>query len=169
MRAGGQNVCFPGVRSERLIRGVRAGAIGAAAGAGALVGFGLRQGMPARPFNALAVLLVGDRARGIWEFDVTASTLGVVLLFATCIAIGTVVSLVLDRRAAPEEAFVMRRSRLAAFAVALIVLALALYLIVRHVPDVVGARPGSALAPGQAVVAIVLVSTAIASGMRLAR
>lgn len=163
------NVCFPGVRSERLLRGVRAGAIGTAAGAGALVGFGLRQGMPARPFNALAVLLVGDRARGVWGFDVTASTLGVVLLFATCVAIGTGLSLVIDHRASGEGGFLARHSRLTAFAAALALLAVALLLIVRHAPDIVGPPPGSALALGQGVVAIVLVSTAIASGMRLAR
>ena len=151
------------------MRGVRAGAVGAAAGCGALVGFGLRQGMPARPFNALAALLLGDRALGIWGFDVMASTLGAVLLFATCVAIGIGLSTLFDVRDGDGERFWRRHARLTTFGVALALLAIVLFLIVRNAPDVVGPPPGSALALGQGVVAIILVSTAIASGMRLAR
>lgn len=151
------------------MRGVRAGATGAAAGWGALIGFGLRQGMPARPFNALAALVLGERARGVWGFDVTASTLGAMLLFATCVAIGIALSALLDVGEGHEETFWRRHARLTAFALALALLAAVLVLIVRHAPDVIGPPPGSALAFGQGVVAIILVSMAIASGMRLAR
>jgi hypothetical protein len=125
--------------------------------------------MPARPFNALSALLLGDRALGIWGFDVTASTLGVVLLFATCAAIGIALSTIVDSREEHSERFWRRHTRLTTFAAALALLAVALFLIVRHAPDVVGPPPGSALALGQGVIAIILVSTAIASGMRLAR
>lgn len=67
------------MKSLTLRRGLIVGAIASAATAGTLTGFGIRLGTPARPFNAVARLLLGDRAEGIWGFDSTVTLTGVLL------------------------------------------------------------------------------------------
>ena len=154
------------VLNTRLIRGVRAGIVGAAAATGALLAFGLRQGMPARPFNALAALLLGDGARSVWGFDLRVSGLGITLLLAGCVIASLILSVVVDamtaRSARPHVGITM-------FGLALLIGLIGVALVARHAPDFVGPRPNGAMTISQAVVVTVLISAGFASGMRLAR
>jgi hypothetical protein len=76
------------VHFSRIRTGLAVGAIAAAATAGALAGFGVRQGTPARPFNVLASILAGDRAAGTWGFDPVATPLGAALHGIIVVAYG---------------------------------------------------------------------------------
>lgn len=154
------------VLNTRFIRGARAGVVGAAAATGALLAFGLRQGMPARPFNAVAALLLGTGARNVWGFDLRVSTTGVLLLLAGCIIASLILSVAVDamtaRSAQPRVAVTM-------FGIALVVGLIGVALVARHAPDFVGPQPIGAMTISQAVVVTVLISAGFASGMRLAR
>ena len=77
--------------------GFSAGIVAAAATTGALLGFGLRQGMPARAFNVAASLVLGDAAAGSWGFHRLATPLGVVLHVAGVLALGIVAALIATR------------------------------------------------------------------------
>lgn len=57
------------MRPFRTAHGIATGLIAAAATGGALVGFGLRFGTPARPFNALAGYILGPATLAIWQFS----------------------------------------------------------------------------------------------------
>ena len=152
--------------NTRFIRGARAGVVGAAAATGALLAFGLRQGMPARPFNAVAAFLLGTGARSVWGFDVRVSTTGVLLLLAGCVIASLILSVAVDamtaRSAQPRAAITM-------FGIALLVGLIGVALVARHAPDFVGPQPSGAMTISQAVVVTVLISAGFASGMRLAR
>ena len=154
------------VLNIRFIRGARAGVVGAAAATGALLAFGLRQGMPARPFNAVAALLLGNGARSVWGFDLRVSATGVVLLLAGCVIASLILSVVVDamtaRLARPRVGITM-------FGFALFVGLSGVALVAHHAPDFVGPQPGGAMTISQAVVVTVLISAGFASGMRLAR
>jgi hypothetical protein len=154
------------VLNSRFIRGARAGVVGAAAATGALLAFGLRQGMPARPFNAVAALLLGTGARSVWGFDLRVSTTGVLLLLAGCVTASLILSVAVDamtaRSARPRVAITM-------FGIALLVGLIGVALVARHAPDFVGPQPIGAMTISQAVVVTVLISAGFASGMRLAR
>ena len=145
-----------------LRRGARGGVLAAAAASGALLGFGLRDGMTARPFNAFAALLLGNRARGIWTFDPSVSVVGTAVLIAGCVLAG----IVLGAIAAPLRT---RRPRLVAFAVALITAAAGLAILVVRAPDLVGVAPVGALSLGEGIVLAVVAAVGFASGMGLAR
>ena len=154
------------VLNTRFVRGARAGVVGAAAATGALLAFGLRQGMPARPFNAVAALLLGNGARSVWGFDPRVSATGVVLLLAGCVIASLILSVVVDamtaRLARPRVGITM-------FGFALFVGLSGVALVAHHAPDFVGPQPGGAMTISQAVVVTVLISAGFASGMRLAR
>lgn len=51
-----------------MVRSVGLGVVAASATAGALLRVGIRDGTPARPFNAIASVLVGARAAQTWGF-----------------------------------------------------------------------------------------------------
>lgn len=53
-----------------MAQGIATGLLAAAATGGALVGFGLRFGTPARPFNALAAYLLGPAMLAVWQFSI---------------------------------------------------------------------------------------------------
>lgn len=146
--------------------GARAGIVAASAGAGALIAFGLRQGLPARAFNAIGIVLLGDRARGVLGFDPLTSTAGALVFVAFCIATGVLLSLVVDavtRRTSGELRTVP------AFLLALLVMSCILAIVVRAAPDIVGLQPAAALSVTQGVVVTFLLSVGFVSGMRLAR
>ena len=148
--------------------GARGGAIAAAAVAGALVGFGLRGGLVARPFNAMAALLLGNRARGVWGFDAAVSLLGGVVLLLCCVVAGAALGAligVVARGARPGDA----RRRLAAFAVSLVTGAIVVAVMVAHAPDLIGPAPVGALSLGQGIVLVMVAAAAFTSGMGLAR
>ncbi|NUQ21914.1 MAG: hypothetical protein HOQ09_13270 [Gemmatimonadaceae bacterium] len=145
-----------------LREGARGGALAAASASGALLGFGLRKGTTARPFNAFAALLLGNRARGVWTFDPSVSFVGMAVLVGGCLLVG----IMLGAIAAPMRT---RRPRLVAFAVALITAAIGLAVLVARAPDLVGVAPVGALSLSQGIVLAVVASVGFASGIGLAR
>lgn len=149
-----------------LERGARAGAVAAAAVTGAMLGFGLRGGIPARPFNAAAALLIGNRARGVWGFVAGVSLLGELVVIASCVIAGALCAMLLQL--APGDARA-RHPRLLAFCLALAAAAITLFILVARAPDFVGAAPAGALSITQGAVLSMIISVAYASGMGIAR
>jgi hypothetical protein len=131
-----------------------------------MLGFGLRAGMAARPFNAAAVLLMGNRARGVWGFVTGVSVAGELVVVASCVLAGALCGAVLQL--APGASRV-RHPRLFAFSLAFAAAVLALFLLIAHAPDFVGASPAGALSISEGAVLSIIVSVAYASGMGLAR
>jgi len=131
-----------------------------------MLGFGLRAGMAARPFNAAAVLLMGNRARGVWGFVTGVSLVGEIVVIASCVAAGALFGAVLQF--APAESRV-RHPRLFAFSLALAAAVLTLLLLIARAPDFVGASPVGALSISEGVVLSLVASVGYASGMGLAR
>jgi hypothetical protein len=139
------------------MQGILAGAFASAAIAGALLGFGIQQGTPARPFNAVAILLLGDRAGGTWGFDPVVTLVGVFIQVALTVAWG----LLFARLAGKLHGV---RLAGAAFAVSGVALAVHVFVATRLVwADVPGV-----LAPGQVIAVHVVLGAALAVGMRLA-
>ncbi len=81
----------PRAGAHDTITGVAAGLVCAAASLGILLGLGRRSGTLLQPVNALAHLLIGARADGVWGFksDVTVMGVAVVLVVS---AVGGVAS-----------------------------------------------------------------------------
>ena len=144
-------------QQDTLTHGVLAGALGAAATAGALLGFGLRDGTPARPFNALAGVILGDRAGGIWGFHPVVTVTGVLVQVAVALGWGLLFAR-LTRG--------MRGMRLVAAAIVASVVALAVDAFLAG--RVLGVDVSGALAPAQIVAAHFVLGAALAVGMRLA-
>lgn len=148
--------------------GARGGAIAAAAVTGALVGFGLRGGLVARPFNAMAALLLGNRARGVWGFDAPVSLVGGIVLLLCCVLAGAALG-ALAGVLAPRASVRRARRRLVAFAVSLLTGAMVVAVMVARAPDLIGPAPVGALSLGQGIVLVMVAAVAFASGMGLAR
>jgi len=145
------------VRPTPLRRALVVGTIAASATAGALVGFGLRQGTPLRPFNAVARLLLGARADGVWGFDPIVTLIGVLLHVTVILAWGFLcVGLAGARRGAPAFA--------TAVGVTLAALAVDLFVIERGLH----AGLSGVLSPGQVVALHLVLLVALALGMRFA-
>jgi hypothetical protein len=140
-----------------LTQGILTGALAAAATAGALLGFGIQQGTPARPFNSLAGVLLGDRAGDIWGFHPVVTVLGLLVHLAVTFGWG-----VLFARLARG----MRGVRLAAAATAAALLALAVDVIV--VGRLIGVNVTDVLAPAQVIALHMVLGVALGVGMRLA-
>jgi hypothetical protein len=140
-----------------LTKGIVTGALAAAATAGALLGFGIQAGTPARPFNAVASLILGDRAAGTWGFHPVVTVVGV--LAHVALSFGW--ALLFARLAGG-----MRGLRLAA--AALIVTAAALVVDVVLATRIVGANVSDVLAPAQVIALHVVLGVALGVGMRLA-
>lgn len=152
--------------NPRVIRGMRAGVVGAAAAIGALLAFGLREGMPSRPFNAIAALVLGSQARSVWGFDLLVTATGVVLLLGGCVLTSLILTVAVDAMTARSA---RPRVGITTFALALTIGLIAVALVARHAPAFVGPQPIGAMTMSQAVVVTVLISAGFASGMRLAR
>jgi len=138
-------------------QGMLTGAVGTAATAGALLGFGLQQGTPARPFNALAGLILGDRASGIWGFHPVVTVAGLVVHVTVTLGWG-----LLFARLARGT----RGMRLAAAALAAAIVALAVDGLVAG--RLLGVDVSGALTPAQVVALHLVLGVALAVGMRLA-
>jgi len=134
-----------------------AGAVATAATGGALLGFGLRQGTPARPFNALAALVLGDRATGIWGFHSVVTVTGLLVHVAVTLGWGLLFA---------RLARGMRGTRLAASALLAALVALVVDGFVAG--RVLGVDVSGALAPAQVVAVHLVLGVALAVGMRLA-
>jgi LytS/YehU family sensor histidine kinase len=133
---------------------------------GALLGFGLRGGMAARPFNAAAIALLGDRARGVWGFVAPVSTTGELVIVVSCVIAGALCATVLQLLPVMNR---VRHPRLFAFVFALAAAVAMLLLLVARAPDFVAASPSGALTISEGIVLSLVVSVAYASGMGLAR
>jgi hypothetical protein len=131
-----------------------------------MLGFGLRGGIAARPFNAAAALVMGNRARGVWGFVAGVSLTGELVIIASCIAAGTLCAALLQL--VPDGTRI-RHPRLVAFSLALLAAAIALVALVANAPDFIGASPAGALSVTQGIVLSLVVSAGYSSGMGLAR
>jgi hypothetical protein len=140
-----------------LTQGILTGALAAAATAGALLGFGMQQGTPARPFNTVASLVLGDRADRIWGFHPVVTVVGVIVHLALTFGWG----LLFARLAGG-----MRGLRLAGAAVGIAATALAVDVFV--VTRLLGAHVSDVLAPAQVIALHVVLGVALGVGMRLA-
>lgn len=145
------------MRPHTIRRGLVTAGIAAAATAGTLCGFGVRMGTPARPFNAVAILLLGDRAVGIWGFDGTVTMTGVLLH----LLVVTGWSILFAALAGS-----LRGLRLLGAAV--LVAAAAFGVDVLLFSRVLGAGIGDVLAPGQRVALYLVLAISLVVGMRLA-
>jgi hypothetical protein len=133
------------------------GVVAAAATAGTLLGFGIRQGTPARPFNAVAAVVLGDRAPGIWGFHSVVTVVGVIVLLAVTLGWGMLFA---------RLAGGMRGWRLVGMALVVAMAALALDVLL--VSRVRGADVSDVFAPAQIVALHIVLGTALGVGMRLA-
>lgn len=139
------------------MQGVLAGTLAAAATAGALLGFGVQQGTPARPFNAVASLILGDRAEGIWGFHPVVTVVGVIVLVTVTLGWG----LLFARLAGGT-----RGLRLAGAAAIVTVAALAVHVVIAT--RLLGANVSDVLAPAQVIALHLVLGVALGVGMRLA-
>lgn len=132
--------------------------IAAAATAGALVAFGLRQGTPARPFNAVAEMLLGARAEGVWGFDAPVTLSGIAVHVVATVVWGVLFALVASG---------WRGARLwagaAAFAAVVYVMDFVL------LPGRLRPAFGDMMAPGQLLFLYATLAIALGVGMRLAK
>jgi hypothetical protein len=64
--------------------------LAAAATSGAVLGFGIRAGTPSRAFNAIAALVIGDQARGVWGWNRVVTPVGITLLVTVMLCWGLV-------------------------------------------------------------------------------
>lgn len=140
-----------------LAQGLLTGTFAAAATAGALLGFGIQQGMPARPFNAVASLLLGDRADAIWGFHPVVTVVGVLTQAALSVGWG----LLFARLAGG-----MRGLRFVALA--LVVAAAAMVVHVILTTRILGGHVSDVLVPAQVIALHLVLGIALAVGMRLA-
>jgi hypothetical protein len=76
------------VLRERIISSAQAALIAAAGTLGAVAGIGLRDGVPSRPFNAFASVLLGARADGVWGFDLRVTLPGILLQLTAVFVLG---------------------------------------------------------------------------------
>jgi len=150
-------VCLSRVRPTSTRAGLALGLLAASATAGALVGFGHRLGIPSRPFNAIARLLLGSRAEGVWGFAPLVTLTGVALHVTTMLVWGVVYV----RLAAAHRGG-------ARIAIAVGVAAMALLVELLVVERVLHAGVSGVLSPMQVVVVHAVLAVALAVGMRFA-
>ena len=131
------------------------GVITAAGTSGALLAFGMRAGTPARPFNAIARLLLGPDSVEIWGFDLRVTLTGIVVHVTAMLLYGVVLTATGARRG--------WRLAVAALAVSLLALAVELLLVRRLASGV-----AELLAPGQLVALHLLMAACLMLGMRFA-
>lgn len=133
-----------------------AGFVAAAATTGALLGFGLRQGMPARPFNVAASVVLGDAAAGSWGFHRLATPVGIAVHIAAVLALGIL------------AAYIATRSRVVRTIAASVIVSLGAG-ILHFVLLQRDATSNRALTVPQLIVVYILLGAGLMVGMRLAR
>lgn len=140
-----------------MTQGILTGAFAAAATAGALLGFGIQQGTPARPFNAVAGLLLGDRADRMWGFHLVVTVVGVIV--HVTLTLGW--ALLFARLAGG-----LRGLRLAGAAFGIAAAALAVDVLI--VNRLLGPHMSEVLVPSQVIALHMVLGVALGVGMRLA-
>lgn len=150
-------VCLFRVRPSSTRAGLAVGLLAASATSGALVGFGLRLGIPSRPFNAIARLVLGGRAEGVWGFTPAVTLTGVALHVTMMLVWGVVYVRLVEAR---------RGFARLAIAVGVAVMALLVELLV--VERLLHAGVSGVLSPMQVVVVHAVLAVALAVGMRFA-
>jgi hypothetical protein len=149
-------VCFVPVRRNAAVSGITSGIMAASATAGALVGFGIRLGTPARVFNAIASILLGPEALAVYGFGAAPTLLGGLLHVGAMIACGLVyVSLVTRSNG---------RAISWAAIMSVATIAVAWFLARRF-----GVGPAVVLPLGNLLVLCVILAAALVIGMRLAQ
>src|SRR3954470_23349599 len=98
---------------DDLRAGVPAGLLAATATAGTLIAIGHRTSTIARPFNVIAMHLLGDRANML-GFVAGVTLLGVVVHFVVTTLAGIVVAMIANRGFAPPWLVVVATSLLMA-------------------------------------------------------
>ena len=141
---------------SRIRLGLSAGFVAAAATTGALLGFGLRQGMPARPFNVAASVVLGEAAAGSWGFHRLATPVGIAVHVAAVLALGVL------------AAFLATRSRSLRAIGASVIVSLGAG-IVHFVLLGREADSNRALTVPQLIIVYMLLAAGLVVGMRLAR
>jgi hypothetical protein len=129
----------------------------AAATAGALVGFGVREGAPGASFLTAGRLLLGVAPTEGGDAQVAAAAVGVLAHAATCVVWGLLFGLVAAR---------LRGLRLIAAA---LVFAAAVYGIREYVPALLRVGYGSRAFPPQLVLLHAALALALAAGIRIAQ
>jgi hypothetical protein len=138
------------------VSGITSGIVAASATAGALVGFGIRLGTPARVFNAIGSILLGPEAFAVYGFAPAPTLGGALLHVGAMIVCGLVyVSLV-----------TMSDGRAIAWAMitSAATIAMAWFLARRF-----GVGPAVVLPFGNLFVLSVILAAALVIGMRLAQ
>lgn len=146
----------PLLPADRLRLALATGLITAAGTAGALLGFGLKAGTPARPFNAIARLVFGPGSADVWGYEARVTLTGAALHVTTMLLYGVAFSMI--------GAWHGWRLAATATAVSLLALVMELLLLRRLVPGGVA----ELLAPGQLVALHVVMALCLAIGMRFA-
>jgi hypothetical protein len=145
------------VLRERIISSVQAALIAAAGTTGAVVGIGLREGVPWRPFNALASSVLGARADGVWGFDPGVTLAGLALQLAAVLIVGFLFAL-----AAPARGVGLVLAAAAVSAAA--------YGLTRLVaPFLLQPALATGLTPPQLGLVCIVLAASLAVGTRLAR
>ena len=142
--------------NERVRAGLTAGAIAAAATAGAVVGFGMTQGAPAEAFTSAGRLLLGVAPTEGGGRQLGAFAVGVLLHVGGALAWGLAFALIAGR---------LRGVRLLAAA---LLFAAAVYLVRERAPALLRIGHGARAFPPQVVVLHVVLALALAAGIRLA-
>lgn len=133
------------------------GLLAAAASSGAVLGFGMRAGTPARAFNVIAGVVAGDRARGVWGWDGRVTPIGIALLVVVMVVWGAIFAVV-ARRA--------QGWRLVATAIGVALASLAVSLVT--VAQRIAPEAARVLGPGQLVGLHLVLAATLAVGMRFA-
>lgn len=140
---------------DRIATGIRLAAVVAAAIAGALVGLGARAGTPVRPFNSLAVPVLGARALTTWDAQPRVTLIAAVTLVVAALVLALLFSVV---------AGALRGLRLVIVALAFGLFASVTVAFVARAVD-----GGGSLSRGLLVVCAIVVAAALALGMGVAR
>ena len=135
--------------------GITSGILAASATAGALVGFGLRLGAPAHPFNAIAALVLGSSAQALHTFAPGATPLGILLHVVVMTGCGLVYSALFGRSGRHPVAW----------AVAVAAAALVATILIARL---FGVGLAALLPTGTLIAFAVVLAIALAVGMRLA-
>ncbi len=142
------------MRRLRLALGLTTGFVAASATAGALIGFGLRFGTPARPFNAISSIVLGARAQGEWAFALVPTVVGVILHIAFSLACGVIYAELVDR---------LRRDYVAA-----LIVAIAAFFVSTLLATLVGIGLATLLPIGERLALAAVLGLSLPLGMRFA-